>query len=341
MAIPNIQLGRVESDPMGIPVATSMRPKEEGGFERLLRESVSSEQPDVEAEVPDSVDEAPVKDQADADAAEREPGSDDDREARSDEQAPTEGTEQAPVEDEADVTETVGQHRQDKKEPTADKSSDAPRTTPRADESLMTAAFHAQHGSQRPLVGLAQTAQQVGPAGARSVDPTVRGAANAQFATSTPPKAQSVQTGYATKTAQSMQMLEQARDSVFKQIMLKLSNEGGELRMRLQPPELGQLDLRLTVEGGNKLQLLIAAERSDMAQLIQRHIEELKNTLQENGLEVTGAEVQTRDEFERQQAAADARSADGVIDQDDIAEDAASAPQQRGYITAEGLDFWA
>ena len=150
-----------------------------------------------------------------------------------------------------------------------------------------------------------------------------------------------MQTGYATKTAQSMQMLEQARDSVFKQIMLKLSNDGGEMRMRLQPPELGQLDLRMTVEGGNKLQLLIAAERGDMAQLIQRHIEELKTTLQENGLEVTGAEVQTRDEFERQQAAEDTRSESGATAHEDIAEDAASAPQQRGYITAEGLDFWA
>ena len=36
MAIPNIQLGRVESDPMGVPVATSMRRTEDGGFERLL-----------------------------------------------------------------------------------------------------------------------------------------------------------------------------------------------------------------------------------------------------------------------------------------------------------------
>ena len=104
---------------------------------------------------------------------------------------------------------------------------------------------------------------------------------------------------------------------------------------------LGQLDLRMTVEGGNKLTLLIAAERNDMAQLLQRHIEELKGTLQENGLEVTGAEVQTRDDFERQQNASDA-DGDATTDaQDDFAEDAATAPRNRGYITAEGLDFWA
>ena len=60
-----------------------------------------------------------------------------------------------------------------------------------------------------------------------------------------------------------------------------------------------------------------------------------------NGLEVTGAEVQTRDDFERQQNASDA-DGDATTDaQDDFAEDAATAPRNRGYITAEGLDFWA
>ena len=341
MAIPNIQLGRVESDPMGVPVATSMRRTEDGGFERLLRESSSSEQPDVATEVPDSVEEAPVEEQQDptSQQADAEPG--EERDPRGDESAPADETDAAPIEDEADVTKSVSQSRQEQKDASAGKGSDTSRTSPRADEPLMTAAFHAQQSRQHQLIGGGQAAQQIGPVTARAVDPAVRGSANAQLASTTPPKAQSVQTGYATKTAQSMQMLEQARDSVFKQIMLKLSNDGGEMRMRLQPPELGQLDLRMTVEGGNKLQLLIAAERGDMAQLIQRHIEELKTTLQENGLEVTGAEVQTRDEFERQQAAEDTRSESGATAHEDIAEDAASAPQQRGYITAEGLDFWA
>ena len=205
----------------------------------------------------------------------------------------------------------------------------------------MAAAFHAQHGTHAPLVANATFQQQQGPAVARTGEPLIRGAATAQQASATPAKAANVQTGYATKSVHSMQMLEQARDSVFKQIMMKLNDDGGEMRMRLQPPELGQLDLRMTVEGGNKLSLLIAAERTDMAQLLQRHIEELKTTLAENGLEVTGAEVQTRDDFERQEAARDAQGDAGASHQEAFAEDAASAPQQRGYITAEGLDFWA
>ncbi|MGC6489536.1 MAG: flagellar hook-length control protein FliK, partial [Planctomycetota bacterium] len=201
------------------------------------------------------------------------------------------------------------------------------------------AALQAQHGASQPLVGGAAQPQLQQPAPTRAGEPMIRGAGGAPLTDGATAKAANVQTGYATKSARSMQLLEQARDSIFQQILMKLTAGGGEMRMRLSPPDLGQLDLRMTVEGGNKLTLLIGAERSDMAQLLQRHIEELKGALQENGLEVTGAEVQTRDDFERQQAADD----DGAPAHhtDDIAEDADSAPRARGYITADGLDFWA
>lgn len=341
MAIPNIQLGRVESDPMGIPVAASMRPQQDDRFDRLLRDSVANEPSDVEAEVPDRVEEAPTDKQIERDVDDIEPSRAADESDPTDAAADVDDTEAAPLDEQADVTESIRRGEPEQQNKTAGKGTDSPRTSSQQNEPLMTAAFHAQHGTQQTLVANAQAQQQAGPAAARAVEPTVRGASNAQFANSTPPKAASVQTGYATKSAHSMQMLEQARDSVFKQIMMKLNDDGGEMRMRLQPPELGQLDLRMTVEGGNKLTLLIAAERNDMAQLLQRHIEELKTTLAENGLEVTGAEVQTREDFERQQAARDAQGDAGAAAHDDFAEDAASAPRQRGYITAEGLDFWA
>jgi len=341
VAIPNIQPGRVESDPMGIPVAASMRPQQDDRFDRLLRDSVANEPSDIEAEVPDSVDAAPLDDQIENDVEDLERSVEADEPSAATETTEADEADAAPLDEQADVTESIRRGEPEQQNKTAGKGTDSPRTSPQQSEPLIAAAFHAQHGTQQSLLANAQGQAQNGVAATRAVEPAVRGSGTAQFANSTPPKAASVQTGYATKSAHSMQMLDQARDSVFKQIMMKLNDDGGEMRMRLQPPELGQLDLRMTVEGGNKLTLLIAAERSDMAQLLQRHIEELKTTLAENGLEVTGAEVQTRDDFERQQAANDAGDGAATGQQDDFAEDAASAPQQRGYITAEGLDFWA
>ena len=134
-------------------------------------------------------------------------------------------------------------------------------------------------------------------------------------------------------------MLEQARDSVFKQIMMKMNADGGEVRMRLEPPDLGQLDLRMTVEGGNKLSLTLSADRQDINQMLHRHLEELKQALQQNGLEITGAEVQTRSEFESQQAQRD--NADGEVASEESAQDADTPSHPKGFITAEGLDFWA
>jgi flagellar hook-length control protein FliK len=134
-------------------------------------------------------------------------------------------------------------------------------------------------------------------------------------------------------------MLEQARDSVFKQILMKLNGDGGEMRLRLEPPDLGELDLRLVVEHGNKLSLTIGAERPDLAQLLQRHLDELKQTLQAAGLEVTSAQVETREhggsrEWRDQPASGGQRS------HDDQAESAPQMLRRAGYVTAEGLDFW-
>src|SRR5690606_25045264 len=80
---------------------------------------------------------------------------------------------------------------------------------------------------------------------------------------------------YRTTAPAGAELLEHARDSVFKQILLQLQPDGGERRLRLEPPDLGELDLRLLVENGNRLSLAIAAERADLAQLLQKHLAEL------------------------------------------------------------------
>ncbi len=43
-------------------------------------------------------------------------------------------------------------------------------------------------------------------------------------------------------------VLQPARDSVFRQILFKLGKDRGEMRVLLDPPEFGQLDLHMQVE---------------------------------------------------------------------------------------------
>ena len=113
------------------------------------------------------------------------------------------------------------------------------------------------------------------------------------------------------------------------------------VRVRLQPPEFGELDVRLVVENGNQLNLTIAAERADMTQLLQRHLDELKHSLQAAGLDVAGASVHTRGEGSRD-GARDQRGQGGVFAGDTDEQAAATTtPRLGGYVSAEGLDFWA
>jgi flagellar hook-length control protein FliK len=144
--------------------------------------------------------------------------------------------------------------------------------------------------------------------------------------------------GYRTLSPKNLEMLEQARDSVFKQILVKLDRTGGEMRVRLEPPDLGELDLHLKVDGSN-LTLSIGTGRDDLTKMIADNLHELRQSLQQNGLQVTEAEVHTR------QGAGDQRREEPQHRQqatagDDDGQAAITSLHGKGYITAEGLDFW-
>jgi flagellar hook-length control protein FliK len=149
--------------------------------------------------------------------------------------------------------------------------------------------------------------------------------------------ARAVKPGYRTSAAATAELVEQARDSVFKQILFRITGGGGEMRLRLEPPDLGELDLRLTVEGGNRVSLVIAAERGDLADMIGRHIAELAETLAEAGLELTHADVHARD---ADAGGADAGDAATGAEDEAAATNDITGPARGGYIRADGLDFW-
>jgi flagellar hook-length control protein FliK len=147
-----------------------------------------------------------------------------------------------------------------------------------------------------------------------------------------------VQAGYRTLNPQGVQLLDQARDSVFRQILFKLGKDGSEMRMRLEPPDLGELNLHMVVEKGGNMRLSIGAERHDLAQMLQQHLPELQQTLQQGGLNVTHAEVHT------QSGSAGHRGAGTTHDflAADADEEAAGTtmPQRISYVSSQGLDFW-
>lgn len=335
--------GRVESDPMRVPLAASMATGRDERFEQVLEQVVAADETRP-------VDDAAARARDDADAPAAAHGADD---VRADEPAAAaEPAQQPAAGDEPAAPLVAGASAADARpddtrrgEPvrqeTAGKGADSPRTSKPTAEPLLAAVVQQQAGPG-PAASAGTGDRAVAAVGAaRAATAPARGADPGTLRPSAPLPAAATAGPYRTGGAASAQLLEQARDSVFKQILLRLQQDGGELRLRLEPPDLGELDLRLVVEGGNKLSLAIAAERPELAALLQRHLDELKQTLQQAGLEVTGASVQTRSEFAREQRARDQGAADDG--RAPAAAEAAAEPtdrRPRGYVSATGLDFW-
>ena len=146
--------------------------------------------------------------------------------------------------------------------------------------------------------------------------------------------------GYRTVNAAMLKAAEAARDSVIKQIALKLGPDGGEMRVLLDPPELGRLQIRMVVEKGAVLQLSIAAERPEVLMMLDKHMPELRHVLSDQGLDLSGAEVHTS-LFENREHDDSSRPDSGESNRQANDEFETTPSLRRGgYLTAEGLDFW-
>ncbi|MBM3973692.1 MAG: flagellar hook-length control protein FliK [Planctomycetes bacterium] len=346
--------GRIEADPMAFPQAAN--PADAGdAFASVLDAAIDGE---------------PARQRVDARHVEDRRVDDVDAEVEADEiQAPAadelsrqERGELATLPTDAQAFEASGQatatHAQDDGNVADASLADRP-TAPRGDagnsttgeptrpagkpsaEPLLAATLNpmaAQAAATAPVA--AGTENNVGAIGAaRGVAAAAPGPAAALARPNTPLATPAAAGSLRTNNAASAELIEQARDSVFKQILVKLTGEGGEMRLKLQPADLGELDLRLVMDQSNRLNLTIAAERQDMAHLLQRHLDELKHSLQQAGLEVAGAEVQTRGEFEREQRERDAQPQGGAAAAEQ--EIQPTTGRRRSFVRANGLDFWA
>jgi hypothetical protein len=155
------------------------------------------------------------------------------------------------------------------------------------------------------------------------------------------------QAGYRTATKAALQLDAAARDSVFRQIAMRLEKDGGQMRLLLDPAEFGELDIKFRIEG-KTLQLTIVTERPELATELQRDLAGLRDAAAAQGLEIGQAEIHARED------APEGRDPSGWDDQLDRefgaarrlrdAEDGereAAPVAHRHLITADRLDFWA
>ena len=133
------------------------------------------------------------------------------------------------------------------------------------------------------------------------------------------------------------------RDSIIRRVALALSEGGGEMRVQLQPHELGHVAMRLKLEG-RSLRLELRAERHEVSEVLGRDLDSLRHALQEQGLDVEHFDVRqdaraSRD-FERdpdEPTSADDERAPGT----QRANETSPSARVRAWRNGSGIDFVA
>jgi hypothetical protein len=82
-------------------------------------------------------------------------------------------------------------------------------------------------------------------------------------------------------------------DQIAGQLTSEANNGSGRVRITLSPDHLGGLDLDIIIQE-NKVQVVLTAERNDVRQALQSHVEQLRNALQDQGLQISGIDVLLR-----------------------------------------------
>lgn len=79
------------------------------------------------------------------------------------------------------------------------------------------------------------------------------------------------------------------------------ANDGGRVKIALNPPSLGKLEMDVTVRNG-KVEVILVADNKDVQQTLSTHIEKLKGGLQNQGLTIDRCDVfmqGNRDEYQQ------------------------------------------
>jgi|GEM_PF-2688053 len=78
------------------------------------------------------------------------------------------------------------------------------------------------------------------------------------------------------------------------------ANDGGRVKITLNPPSLGKLDMDVSIRNG-KVEVVLVAENKDVQQALNTHIDKLKGGLQNQGLTIERCDVFLQDKREEYQ----------------------------------------
>jgi len=89
-------------------------------------------------------------------------------------------------------------------------------------------------------------------------------------------------------------------DQIAREIKETAANDGGRVKITLNPPSLGKLEMDVTVRNG-KVEIVLVADNKDVQQTLNANIEKLKDSLSSQGLIIDRCDVSMQDKKEEYQ----------------------------------------
>lgn len=118
--------------------------------------------------------------------------------------------------------------------------------------------------------------------------------------------------------------------AIVRHARMLVDQNGGRVRLQLNPPQLGALDLRLSVIN-NSVQLEVVADRLPVAEILGRHLPELRAALEAHGLQIDRVNIDVRGR--------DAESRDGT-DSHEASRHGEPGAEHRGNEADSGFAGW-
>ena len=141
------------------------------------------------------------------------------------------------------------------------------------------------------------------------------------------------------ETEQAAAQAAPATAQVAREIVRRFDGGNTRFELRLDPPELGRVEVRLDVSRDHRVTAVVAADSPQALAELMRHARDLEQSLQSAGLELTenGLSFDLRQGAQDAEDARDARSAGGEIRADIAPEAAPPTARPLGYERWRGV----